>query len=270
MLVWYRTLIASLLLGTLVVPCPHAAEVAQQLLVREELERLEQVYRFEVRGIEQTDGAKGWAEGENPLKRLTGLLEGFDHIILQAPDGGIERVIILGEKTAYVPPPEVSSGAAPGAAGSGADSQEAPIVVPMHRSGSSHAITASLEGANGTRLEQVLVIDTGAERVVLPASLVAGLGLATDSLANQQVQTANGIVTARVGRLPAVWLGQQRVPDVEVAFIDDQSLGGNALLGMSLLGRYRMTLDDRAGHLTLASKDQAPASEPPTDSEPSK
>jgi aspartyl protease family protein len=36
--------------------------------------------------------------------------------------------------------------------------------------------------------------------------------------------------------------------------VEDTRLGENALLGMSVLGRYRMTIDDEHGLLTLGSK----------------
>ncbi|HSO80212.1 MAG TPA: peptidase A2A, partial [Chromatiaceae bacterium] len=60
--------------------------------------------------------------------------------------------------------------------------------------------------------------------------------------------------TARMGRLAGVWLGEHKIADVQVSFIDDAKLGGNALLGMSVLGRYRMAIDDEANHLTLSPK----------------
>ncbi|MCK7578290.1 MAG: retroviral-like aspartic protease family protein [Chromatiales bacterium] len=99
-----------------------------------------------------------------------------------------------------------------------------------------------------------MLVDTGADRVVLPISLISSLGLSPDALQPQQVQTANGAVDARIGRLAAIWVGSKRVEDVEVAFIDDQRLGGTSLLGMSLLGRFRLTIDDEKNQLTLVPK----------------
>lgn len=65
---------------------------------------------------------------------------------------------------------------------------------------------------------------------------------------------ANGKTTARRGRLAGIWFGERKVADVQASFIDDAKLGGNALLGMSVLGRYRMAIDDEANHLTLSPK----------------
>jgi predicted aspartyl protease len=81
--------------------------------------------------------------------------------------------------------------------------------------------------------------------------MIARLGLSPAELSTREVQTANGRASARYGRLPALWLNGRRVPEVTVAFLDDARLGDYGLLGMSVLGRFRMTIDDQAGHLLL-------------------
>ncbi|WP_245537283.1 retropepsin-like aspartic protease family protein [Thiocystis violascens] len=212
---------------------------------------------FEVRGIEQTADALARVEGETLSARLQALLENFDYVLVQTPTGGIERVIILGEKVAYLPPPIVVENEAGGNPANDSVESGAPpgeIVLSTQRKGDSHLLTLILEGPNNRRIEQVLLIDTGADQVVLPASLVVSLGLEAGALREQQVQTANGTIQARVGVLPALWLGETRIPEVSAAFIEDQRLGGQALLGMNVLGRFRMTIDDANSQVTLASK----------------
>ncbi|NEX19672.1 clan AA aspartic protease [Thiorhodococcus mannitoliphagus] len=226
-----------------------------QVDVAVELERLTHELGFDVKGIEQTAEAVGHLGGDNPIERLHLLLEEFDHIIVQDSGGGVERVIILGEKSDYVPPPLVVEGAPDGVADdSTAGGEGEAIVLTTRREGSSHVVTLGLEGPNKARVEQAMLIDTGADRIVLPLSLLSTLGLAQDALKAQQVQTANGIVDARIGQLSAVWVGEKRVEDVDVAFIEDQKLGGTSLLGMSLLRRFRMTIDDEKSQLTLATR----------------
>ncbi|MGB5831712.1 MAG: retropepsin-like aspartic protease, partial [Thiohalocapsa sp.] len=132
-----------------------------------------------------------------------------------------------------------------------ASSDGARIELPTVRNGNQHSVRVSLERPNGERVDRALLIDTGADTLVLPASLIATLGLAEEGLGERSVQTANGRTEARVGRLPGVWLGEQRIADVEVAFLDDDKLGGGGLLGMSVLGRYQMTIDDEQDKLTL-------------------
>lgn len=225
-----------------------------RVAVAAELERLMSEHGFEVRGIEQTADALARAEGETLPARLQALLENFDYVLVQTPTGGVERVIILGEKVAYRPPPMVVENEAGGDPANESGAQTGEIVLSTQRQGASHLLTLTLEGPNNRRIKQVLLIDTGADQVVLPASLAASLGLETGALREQQVQTANGTIQARVGTLSALWLGETRIPEVSAAFIEDQRLGGQALLGMNVLGRFRMTIDDTNSQVTLASK----------------
>lgn len=248
-----RLPVALVLLGVTFPALADPMRPLPRVEVSGELGRLMRELGFEVKGIEQTQDAIGHQGGEDSTERLHLLLEDFDHIILQGPSGSIERVIILGEKSDYVPPPLVVEGGTDDAEEVGDEGADE-IVLTTRREGASHVVTLGLEGPSKQRVEEAMLIDTGADRVVLPVSLLSPLGLGGDALKSQQVQTANGTVDARIGRLSAVWVGETRVEDVEVAFIDDQKLGGNSLLGMSLLGRFRMTIDDDKNQLTLATK----------------
>jgi clan AA aspartic protease (TIGR02281 family) len=96
-----------------------------------------------------------------------------------------------------------------------------------------------------------LLIDTGADAVVLPTSMIAPLGLEQDALEEREVQTANGRAQALMGTLEAVWLDGERLGGVTVAFLEQEKLGTPGLLGMSVLGRYQMTIDDENNRLTL-------------------
>jgi clan AA aspartic protease (TIGR02281 family) len=116
-------------------------------------------------------------------------------------------------------------------------------------------VDVTLLGLGKTELRTALMIDTGASVIVLPMSMADGLGLSQDALADRVVQTAKGKVQAKFGVLTAVRLGNQKIADVEVAFIQDALLGANGLLGMNVLGLYRMTLDDQRDQLTLTPRD---------------
>lgn len=221
---------------------------AAQVEVAGELEGLMARYGFEIRPahLELTRERQGRAEGTELIPRLRVLLEDFNYIIVQAPGGGVQRVLILGAKEPYTPP-----ATPPIAAPSGAPSE---IVLDTQRVGASHTVTLTLEGEGGRRIQRVLLVDTGADYLVLPNSLIPQLGLAPERLRQQQVQTANGNVDALLGSLPAVWLKDQRVTGIEAAFIEDGRLGANALLGMSLLGRFRVTIEDEKNRLVLGTK----------------
>jgi clan AA aspartic protease (TIGR02281 family) len=256
-----RTLVVGWRIAVLSSSLSAAAAVAAPMAnVMEELERLMEEHGFEVRGIEQTAESEGRVEGETLVSRLRVLLDDFDHVIVQQDDGGVERVIILGEKIAVITPDMYIDPMAMDSPDSDLDTMDDElsepgdlIVLPTRRQGTSHAIDVTLQGPS-QRIEQSLLIDTGSDHVVLPSSLIAPLGLQPRGLRAQTVQTANGTVEARIGTLDAIWLGEHRIEGITVAFIDDSKLGGNALLGMSLLGRYLVTIDDDLNQLTLAAR----------------
>ena len=230
---------------------------AEQVDVARELERLMAQYGFQVKpkDLEQTRDKKGRVEDTALLPRLRSLLEGFDHIIVQSPGGGVERVLILGVKTHYTPPPPAARKTPPQEAADATPANPtSEIVLDTRRVGASHTVSLTLEGESGRRVQRSLLVDTGADYVVLPNSLIPQLGLSPNQLRSQQVQTANGNVDASLGTLPAVWLKEQRVTGVAVAFIDDRRLGGNALLGMSLLSRFKLTIEDEQNRLRLDKK----------------
>lgn len=227
---------------------PAAAET---VVVGDELERLAVEHDFSVRGLEQTEEALGKAEGDTLYPRLRRLLQDFDHVIVQSPEGGVDRVIVLGEKVPFEPQPQpVPADAPPSAVAEGGD-----IVLQTERRGTQHVVSVSLEAAGGGKIPRELHVDTGADYLVLPRSLLTKLGMKTEDLQEREMQTANGRVNGRIGTLPALWLGEHRIVDVKAAFIEDGKLGEGGLLGMSVLGRYKMTMDDDKNRITLAGKD---------------
>ena len=234
---------------------PCAAQT-DRVDVAEELERLMAAHGFTMKpaDLEATRESEGRIESDELIPRLRVLLEGFDHIIVQKPGGGVDRVLILGAKVPYTPPPPQAAESGEEKATETEGGAQAEIVLETQRKGTSHAMTLTIEGENGKRVQQVMLLDTGADFVVLPASLIGPLGLRPNNLRRQSVQTANGTVDAQLGTLAAVWLGNQRVPGIAAAFIEDARLGGNSLLGMSVLGRFRVTIDDENNQVVLAGK----------------
>ena len=166
----------------------------------------------------------------SPQERIEALLEGYNYVIVE------DRLIVLGEKR-WVPPPPKET------------------VLTTRRSGRHHVVDAVLVGSEDTELPVRLMIDTGASVSVLPLSMAAELGLNPDEMTDREVQTVKGILVAKLGALRAMRLGREEIEDVEVAFIDDALLGDTRLLGMNVLGRYRMTLDDESNRVTLSPPD---------------
>jgi clan AA aspartic protease (TIGR02281 family) len=211
------------------------------------------VHGFDVSGLEQTEAAFGRAEGDVLYSRLRRLLERFDHVIVQGPSGDVERVIVLGEKVPVEPP---SAAPSKPRADEGED-----IRVQTQRRGTQHVVRVSLGGKGGSKVERELHVDTGADYLVLPQSLMSQLGVDQGTLEERDMQTANGKVKARIGTLPSLWLGGRQIKDVETAFLEDSKLGSSGLLGMSVLRRYKLTIDDARNSITLGRKEAGGATE---------
>ena len=88
--------------------------------------------------------------------------------------------------------------------------------------------------------------------IVLPSSLIERLGFDADALADGIMETANRRVPGKKALLASAEIGGAVETDVAVTFIDDSRLGGIMLLGMSFLGRYRLTIDDVDNRITLS------------------
>ncbi len=226
-------LVAILLLGAAATP-----QAAEPEMLADQIQRLAQQHEFSLRGAELTAKTPARRAGGDLSQQLKALLEGFSYMLIAPPGTGPERLIILGENQ---PLPPLKQGIE--------------IVVPTERQGAHHLVEAILRGDHGLELGQQLMVDTGATYVVLAASQADALGMDPQGMAQKTIQTAKGQLQARVDQLPAMRLGAEEIFDVDVAFIDDELLGGNGLLGMSVLNRYRVTLDDQENTLILGGKD---------------
>jgi clan AA aspartic protease (TIGR02281 family) len=203
--------------------------------VAAELQSLATAHGFEVKGLANTEGETGRLRGEDLFQRLSNLLSGFDHVVVRKPDGGIERVIVLGKKAPL-------------------EERSFEILLDSKRQGNQHLVQVTLKGPGPAPVQTWVLLDTGADYVVLPGSMADSLGFPAEALESSQVQTANGKTEARMGRLESIQLGMAKEEGIEVAFIPDDKLGSSGLLGMSVLGRYTVTIDDNANQIRLEPK----------------
>jgi aspartyl protease family protein len=201
------------------------------------LDNLARQEGFRVTGMELLDSAavpKGADSG--PLEqRLRRLLTGYNFVLFHGSDGQISAVRILGV-----------SRAGPGRL------REA--TVPVTRRGAHYLVDAVLIGPTGLWANRWLIIDTGASTVVLPTSAIAQLGLRPSDLTAGTAETAGGKVPAQQGVLAAVRVGHAEAKNVPVTFIADAQLGQTALLGMSFLDHFRLTIDDAGQRVILSEK----------------
>ncbi len=203
--------------------------------LRSQLEELAAKHEFIIQGLNRigTEPAKE-VSGQAP-EQLKILLQEYNHVILQDGSGDIEKVLIYSLKRSDAEP----------AQGYRAN---------MTRRGRHHVVKAVLVGPTGARRTESLIVDTGASAIVLPQSMTKALGFQENGLRDGWSQTANGRVRTKRGVLRSVQIGQVVVENVAVNFIENEALGGNSLLGMSFLGRFRFTLDDDNNELILLEK----------------
>ena len=186
---------------------------------------------FAIDGLDRVAEAPARLPNGDLRTQIETLLAGYNHMLM-VRRGAVERVVVLGPKAP--PGPRLDR-----------------VTIRTTRSGRHHVAIAVLVGTGRTRLDVAMLIDTGATTIVLPASMIERLGYRPDDLADAVMQTANGRVTGKQAVLRSVTMGSVVARDVAVSFIDDDRLGGKALLGMSFLGRFRMTIDDARNVVTL-------------------
>lgn len=122
------------------------------------------------------------------------------------------------------------------------------VLVPLTRIGNSFLVTTSV---NGRSLS--LLLDTGASITALSTDLIRRLNLEPTGR-SIQLNTANGITSARLFKVQRVRLGRLSIKDLIVAEIDlKQSAGFQGLLGTDLLNRinanYSYLIDNQQNAL---------------------
>lgn len=238
----YRLARLALAWLILLVPLGGLAEPAN---LKEQIQLLAKTQGINIKGLDRVQEEAVRPITGEPDKQISKLLQDYDHILQRGPDQKIQRLIILGRKQVYVPPPPPPPPPK--------QTAKKPVEIPTQREGTQHSVEAQVQGAEGQTEAVQLLIDTGASTVVLPNSMAPRLGLNLSTMEMREVQTAKGKAPAHLGRIAGLKLGEARFSDVKTAFIEDADLGGVRLLGMSVLGGMRITLDDQANRLILES-----------------
>ena len=128
--------------------------------------------------------------------------------------------------------------------------------VPVRRQGTAMFVEVEIGGKRA-----LMMVDTGASLTTLTPAFATSLGLLPGPGAPKlEFQTANGRVQSPLGMIKALKLGSQQVR--RVTFGVCESCGGKlpgeasevvGLLGMNVLGRFRMKVDTGAKELELES-----------------
>lgn len=217
--------------------CFVVSAQAAPLTVREQLSALANQQGFVVEGLSrlQKEPAPTLEQG-TAAEQIKDLLRDYNYLAIERRPGVIEKILITSRKS-----------------DSGAKSADSAYIATT-RLGAHHQVQAMLAGPNAVAKTVTLLIDTGASTLVLPASMIPELGFSPDTLRKSVSQTASGTVPIQVGTLASVRIGAVALDNVEVGFIADQKLNGAMLLGMSFLGKFRMTIDDARNELVLIAK----------------
>lgn len=205
--------------------------------LRTEIESLASEQGFHVNGVDLIgEEAVSDNRPQNPADQISQLLANYNFIVTRDSGGRISQLTIVGMRVSVPDAPESTS------------------KIKGRRSGPEHYVDAVVQGPNGHDLPLSVMVDTGASTLVLPRSLAVSLGYTTDGLRAVQVQTANGMTKGLSATLQSVRVGDAETSGVAVTFVEDKLLGGKRLLGMSFLGRFRMTIDGSDGLLQLEER----------------
>jgi clan AA aspartic protease (TIGR02281 family) len=198
-----------------------------------QLQTLQEQMHIKITGLERIQNEEKIVLRGNLEQQLAQLLTAYNHITNRNPKGQIEQVVIINKKQ---------------------KTETQQIVLPTRSEGKHLIVSVSLSGDGRIWQTLDMIVDTGADLVVLPESMIPQLGLAGSPFTRQKMQTANGTTVARVGMLQELKIAGETLANVEVAFIADPLLGGSRLLGMSVLGRYQINIDDQSQSVTLFRK----------------
>ncbi len=188
---------------------------------------------IKVLGLERIQNEDKIKTRGNLEQQLEQLLVSYNHIVSRTPKGEIERIVIVNKIQ---------------------KSETQNIVLPTTHQGNHYMVTAAISGDGSLWENMEMVVDTGADIVVLPESMIAKLGMTLAKFTTQLMQTANGMTNAKLGVLHSIKLAGETIENVQVAFIADKLLGNNRLLGMSALNKYQININDQQQLITLIKK----------------
>lgn len=236
-----RPLGTAIVLGTLAWALPAWMTPAQAPAedLRAQVLELAAQEGFLVSGLDQIDDApprRLWSTGL--ARRISALLSDYNYLLLHDRAGSIRELWIL--------EPKPTTAAMVGR-----------YAVGTTRRGTHHLVETALVGPNGQRRTMALTLDTGATTIFLPRDMIELLGFRDKDLRDGWSRTVGGRIPVKLGRLKMVKVGHALAKDVAVAFPAGQLAAPSdefALLGMSFLKRFRLTIEDAENQIILMAK----------------
>lgn len=198
-----------------------------------QIETLQSQTHLEISGLEKLQDGQKIVTSGSLEQQVNQLFAGYNNVITRDRQGKIKHIVILSKKE---------------------KARDNRIQVPTQVKDNHATVSVSISGDGRNWQTLDMVLDTGADVVVLPESMIVQLGLAENTLKVNKMQTANGVVDAKIGELQEIMIAGESIANVEAAFIPDRLLGENRLLGMSVLGRFQLSIDDKQHTVTLIRK----------------
>jgi aspartyl protease family protein len=203
-----------------------------------QIQSLQNQTGIQIEGLDKIQNDIKASSNGNSEQQIKQLFADYNHISIRNKKGKVERIVILNKKQPQ---------------------KDNRIVLPATRQGSHFTVETAISGDGRIWQNVDMVLDTGADLVVLPESMIAAIGLSGGTFTPAKMQTANGEADAKIGILKELRIAGEIVENVEVAFVEDRLLGESRLLGMSVLGRFQLNIDDKNQLITLIKKPVASA-----------
>ena len=99
-----------------------------------------------------------------------------------------------------------------------------------------------------------LLLDTGADRTVVAPLPLWRLGISTRNAPRGEITGVTGATAAEMVRVNSVEVGAARVGPLTIVAHDTDFKNADGLLGRDFLDQFTVTIDGRAGIVTLAPK----------------
>ena len=124
------------------------------------------------------------------------------------------------------------------------------LVIPYIEENGGMIVTGSVNN-----IAMRFIVDTGATLVSIPPSVAKKAGLIQDSNETITAQTANGAVQVQKMTIPTLTIDKVKQTQVDATIQTVSEIDADlGLLGMSFLGRYKMTIDDKRKEIQLGTK----------------
>jgi predicted aspartyl protease len=114
-------------------------------------------------------------------------------------------------------------------------------------SGSPILVTAKINGAGPINL----ILDTGADRTMVRAPVVSGLGISTESSSSVLIRGVTGPSYATAVWINSLEVGEAKVGPLLIIAYETDLKGADGLLGRDFLANFNVTIDPREQVVTL-------------------